>query len=208
MALKRAVIISAGTISDYEFTKALIRDDDFIICADGGLNHALKMGVTPNLIVGDFDSFKGELPEGENVVSLPCEKDYTDTHTAVFEAKKRGAAEILLLGTSGTRLDHTIANIALLETMRRMGIRGKMIDKNNCLFLAEKHEIITGMPGTTVSLLPLLPVKGITMKGFKWSLKNADIELFNPIWVSNELTEEQAEISFDSGVLLVDLAND
>ncbi len=204
----RFVIISAGSISDYKFTAALLRRDDFVICADGGLYHAEKMGIKPRLIVGDFDSYNGEAPEGAEILRLPREKDYTDTHTAVLEAKKRGAKEILLLGASGTRLDHTIANIALLEAMRRMGIRGEMADSHNKLFIAEKQSVISAPVGTTVSFLPLAPVSGLTLRGFRYPLTDADTELFNPIWVSNELSASRGEISYTSGVLLADIAND
>lgn len=203
----RAVIISAGTL-DINFARGLIRNDDFIICADGGLASAGAMGMTPDFIVGDFDSFTGTPPQGENVLSLPCEKDYTDTHTAVLEAAERGADEILLLGASGTRLDHTLANIALLQAMRRLGIKGTLADANNTLFLADNFQVITGSVGDTVSLIPLTKVSGITLRGFKYPLNDAEIELFSPIWVSNELASERGEISFKSGILLVDIARD
>lgn len=204
----RFVIICAGTISDYEFAASLLRGNDFIICADGGLYHAERLGIKPRLIVGDFDSFEGALPDGTEILRLPREKDYSDTYTAVLEARKRGAKEILLLGATGTRLDHTVANIALLEIMRRGGIRGEIIDRSNRLFVVQKHDFITAPVGTTVSLLPLSPVTGLTLKGFKYPLDNADAELFNPIWISNELSAPQGEITYKDGVLIADIAKD
>ncbi len=199
----RSVIIAAGPISDYEYAKSLIKEGDYIVCADGGLSHADKMNIVPNLIVGDFDSFKGERPRGENVVSLPCEKDYTDTYTAAMAAVGKGAKELIFLGAEGGRADHTFANIALLSKLRSMGIRGVMADKKNTLFIAQKREHISGKPGDKVSLVPLETVRGVTLKGFKYPLTNADIFFENPIWVSNELSEHVGEISFESGLLLV-----
>ncbi|MGN1098674.1 MAG: thiamine diphosphokinase [Clostridia bacterium] len=205
----RAVIISAGTISDYDYVKSFINEDDYIVCADGGLAHCKNMGLKPDLIVGDFDSFKGTLPEdGAEIVTFPCEKDYTDTHTALLEAVNRGADEFLFIGTSGTRLDHTLSNIGLLETVRRMGFKGKLVDRNNIMYAAEKREIIHGKPGTNISFIPIEPVKGITLRGFKYPLNNADINLYETIWVSNVLEEETGIVTFDSGVLLVDISKD
>ncbi len=203
----RAVIISAGTISDYAYAKSLIRDGDFIICADGGLRHAEAMGVSPDLCIGDFDSL-GTVPNICETLVLPQEKDYTDTHTAALEAKNRGAKELLLLGASGTRLDHTIANIGLLEAVRRLGMKAVLADKNNNLFIAESGQKIRVCDGESVSLIPLSEVRGVTLQGFKYPLTNADIELFNPIWVSNELSDAEGEITFADGVLLVDISRD
>lgn len=203
----KAVIIASGTIADYEYAKKLISVGDYIICADGGLKHCNKMGFEPNLIVGDFDSL-GVTPTGSNVVELPCEKDYSDTCTAVLEAEKRGIKEVLILGGIGTRQDHVLANIGVLGFMKRRGMKGILADGNNTLFLAEKHQIVRGRAGDTVSLIPVYPVKGITLHGFKYPLENADIEIFDPIWLSNELAQGEGEIFFSEGELLVDLARD
>lgn len=205
--MSKAVIICAGTIEDYASARAEIGEKDFVICADGGLRHAAKMGVCPDVIVGDFDSY-GTVPEGENVVVLPCEKDYSDTYMAATEAEKRGYRELLLLGATGTRLDHVMANLALLEVLRRRGTRATIKDGHNSIFAAENRETITGKAGATVSLLPIYPVKGITLRGFKYPLNNAEIELIDTIWISNEVLSDEAEISFESGALLVDIAND
>ncbi|MCH5187329.1 MAG: thiamine diphosphokinase [Oscillospiraceae bacterium] len=205
--MSKAVIICAGSIEDYSSARAEIGDEDFVICADGGLRHAAKMGVSPNVIVGDFDSY-GAVPEGENVVVFPCEKDYSDTYMAALEAEKRGYKELLFLGATGTRLDHVMANLALLEVLRRRGTRAAIKDGHNLIFAAGNRETVAGKAGTTVSLLPIYPVKGITLRGFKYPLNNAEIELVDPIWISNELLGGEAEISFESGALLVDIAND
>ncbi len=205
--MMRAVIICAGTVSDYEYARSLISAEDFVICADGGLNHAQRMGIEPKLVIGDFDSYKGA-PPSSDVITLPCEKDYTDSYNALYQAKLHGAGEVLFIGASGSRLDHTIVNIALLKAAREMGIEAVMADKTNRLYLAKNREVITGEKGTTVSLIPLSPVSSITLRGFKYPLNNADIQLFNPIWVSNELAEERAEIEFREGTLLIDIVNE
>ncbi len=204
---KKAVIICAGSVDDYAAAAKMARGR-YVICADGGLYHAEKMGLAPDLIVGDFDSFTGEAPKGENVVALPREKDYSDTYTAALEAHKRGFDDLLFLAATGTRLDHVMANLGMLEPLRRLGVRAVIADGHNTLYLAENGEKISGPPGRTVSLVPLSPVAGLTLRGFKYPLENAKIELFRPIWISNELADEVGEITFDSGTLLIDIPKD
>ena len=202
----RAVIISAGTIADYDYIKKLINNDDYIICADGGFSHCLKMGIKPHFLVGDFDSFNGELPCDVETLRLQPEKDYSDTHVAVSLALERGYDELLLLGCTGSRLDHTLSNIGLLEDLRRMGKRAFLVDRCNLMYAAEKHQFIHAAPGTAVSFIPLQPVK--TLKGFKYPLDNADIDMYRSIWLSNVLEAKVGEVSFDSGVLVVDVYNE
>lgn len=203
----KAVIIAAGTIADYKYAKNMISSEDYIICADGGLKHCNEMGIEPNLIVGDFDSL-GSVPTGSNVIEFPCEKDYSDAAMGIMEAEKRGIKDVMILGGTGTRLDHVAANIGILGFMKRRGMRGVIVDNHNILFLADNNHVIRGKAGDTVSLIPIYPVKNIVLKGFKYPLSHADIEMFNPIWLSNELVQSEAEIFFDEGEILVDLAKD
>lgn len=204
----RAVVISAGTVSDYEYTKGLINDGDFIVCADGGLAHCKEMGLKPDLIVGDFDSFSGELPGDAEIIKLQPEKDFSDTHVAVAEAVGRGYDELLLLGCTGTRLDHTLSNIGMLENLRRIGKKAVLADGHNLMHAMEKRELIRGVPGMSVSFIPLQPVTGITLRGFKYPLNKADIDMYHSIWLSNVLASDVGEVTFDSGVLIADIYND
>lgn len=203
----KAVIVAAGSISNYEYIKGKIFEEDYIICADGGLRHCEKMGIKPHLLVGDFDSL-GFVPHEENVVSLPREKDYSDTCYAALEAEKRGIKEVLVLGGTGSRQDHFLANAALLGFLKRRGVKATLADENNIMFLAQKKQSIRAEHGEKITLVPLYAVKGITLSGFKYPLENANIELFDPVWLSNELSGEVGEISFDEGELLVILAKD
>ena len=204
----RAVIISAGTVSDYGYSKGLVREDDFIVCADGGLAHCMNMGLKPSLAVGDFDSFTGEPPAGTEVIRLQPEKDYSDTHVAVAEALKRGFDELLMLGCTGTRLDHTISNIGMLEYLRRAGKKAVIADGHNYIFALEKHHIIHGRPGMSISFIPLEPVTGVTLKGFKYPLNKANIDIYRSIWLSNVLVSDEGEVSFDSGAIAADIYSD
>ena len=102
---KTCYIIGAGTI-----TALPIPNDAFVICADGGLAAAARFGVTPDLIVGDFDSL-GLVPKGENVFVHPSEKDETDSFLALRLGLERGFRRFVFYGCLGGRLDLTLANI-------------------------------------------------------------------------------------------------
>ncbi|MBR5535933.1 MAG: thiamine diphosphokinase [Clostridia bacterium] len=199
--MSKAVIISAGTIADYEYTKAFIAEDDFVICADGGISHAKMMGVTPNLTVGDFDSYKGEVTG--DVRRFNPEKDYTDTDIAVKTAMEKGYKEIILLGATGTRLDHTISNIGLLEYITKTGGEGYVVNENNIITVIDKKTVIKPMKGWHLSLIPIGEVKGVTLKNLKYPLENYDLKFSQSLAVSNEFTDKDAVIDIKEGSLIV-----
>lgn len=97
------------------------REGDFIIAADKGLLYLQNLGITPNLVIGDFDSL-GHTPNGRNIIVLPCEKNDTDMGAAVAEGVMRGYKNFILYGASGGRADHTLANIQLISSLSRRGM--------------------------------------------------------------------------------------
>lgn len=199
--MSKAVIISAGSIKDYEYTKAFIDKDDFVICADGGLLHAKKMGIVPSLTVGDFDSYKGET-EGD-IRRFNPEKDYTDTDIAVKAAMEKGYREIVLLGATGTRLDHTMANIGLLEYISLNGGKGEIINEHNKITVIRETTVIKREEGWHLSLIPIGSVKGITLKNLKYPLNNYDLVFSESLAVSNDFTDTDAVIGIEEGSLIV-----
>ncbi|MBR5772506.1 MAG: thiamine diphosphokinase, partial [Clostridia bacterium] len=125
--MKRCVIIGGAPIADYEKIKEYLRADDYFICCDCGLDHAEGLGITPDLIVGDFDSH--EKPETDTeTITLPREKADTDTYYAAKEGIKRGFDDFLIIGGAGGRIDHTLANIYLLYFLYEQGKKAVMID--------------------------------------------------------------------------------
>lgn len=200
--MSKAVIISAGSITDYGYIKSFINEGDFVICADGGIAHAEKMGVVPNLSVGDFDSYKGEVT-GDDVRRFNPEKDYTDTHIAVNEAIKRDYKEIVMLGATGTRLDHTLSNIGLLEYITKAGGKGYVINENNIITVIDTTAVLKPEKGWHLSLIPIGEVKGVTLKNLKYSLDNYTLKFAESLAVSNEFTDKDAVIEIKEGSLIV-----
>lgn len=206
----RAVLFSAGPVEDYSRVRALLGAPDLVICADGGIRHALALGLTPDLALGDFDSAGPALvaemeARGIPVQRVPVEKDQTDTHIAVEEAVRRGAREIVLVGVTGGRLDHTVGVLLLLPGVPD-GVQVSMVDARNIVRLVRPGGRLTvvGAPGDYLSLLPLSPqVKGVVVEGVKWPLNGATLRWGESLGLSNQLIDSEAFVAVREGYLLV-----
>ena len=124
---RRCVIIGGAGISDYEFARSRIREDDYVIYCDSGLRHMDGLGVQPSLIIGDFDSHEDPHMDVETI-TLPVAKDDTDTVYAARTGIERGYKEFLLLGAIGARFDHSLVNVYILTRLADSGCRGEIID--------------------------------------------------------------------------------
>ncbi|MBU3804926.1 MAG: thiamine diphosphokinase [Candidatus Cellulosilyticum pullistercoris] len=209
----KILILTNGTYGDYNFCK---QDEgfDYIICADRGLCHARVLGIMPNLIVGDFDSTNEQdltyfKEQGVQIETFDTHKDETDTEIAVSKAIQKGATEVTIYGGLGSRLDHNLANVHLLYKLLRAGIKGKLVNPNHTVYLAEKYRLIKGKKGDLVSLIPFAGrVTGVTTKSLAYPLKKAEIHIGTSLGISNVLEEDTAEIWLDEGILIVIMAQD
>lgn len=195
----RAVIIGNGDIKDYEYIKSKIRGTDFIICADGGYNHAARMGIEPNVLIGDFDSAEGF----ENVrerIEYPVRKDCTDGELAAAYAVEKGCEELVFIAMTGDRLDHTIADILLLDRCKN----GVLIDDNNEIYLLKDELTIKGKRGQTLSIVPVNgDARGLTTEGLEYPLSDETLYFASSRGISNVMTAEECRIKIKSGTALV-----
>lgn len=204
----RCVIFGAAPIPDYGYYLDKLRDDDFVICADGGLKHAEALGRTPDLILGDFDSYKEKIPKKE-AVFFPSEKDDTDMGLAVKYALTHGMKELCIFGGLNGRLDHTIANIHLLKYALDCGARAYLMDENMFVTVFEGEYTIRRNEYKYISALPFGgSVTGITYEGLKYPLKNAVFETGDPYGVSNEMILDTAKMTIQSGTMLLIMTKD
>ncbi|MCL2617222.1 MAG: thiamine diphosphokinase [Defluviitaleaceae bacterium] len=203
----RTVIISGGAITNYEFIKAQLKDDDIIICADSGYNHAANMRLQVNVVVGDFDSI-GNIPQDIPVVRYPAKKDLTDTELAIEHARNMGSKHFLLIAATGSRLDHTITNILLLKNFLARGEHSMIIDEHNKIMLTDSQLRLYEPPGSIVSLVPLSDCLGVTTEGLEYPLHNATLYIGKGLGVSNVMLEGNASVSVQDGLLLVIIARD
>lgn len=202
----KAFILTGGAIhpDNLHITPA---EGDLIIAADSGLNHAAPLGLSPAVVVGDYDSL-GHAPKVDadvEVVTVPTEKDVTDTQLAVELALTRGADELHIIGGLGGRLDHTLSNLAILEDLADKRIRAVMENGQNRVRLLRNDSTILPRSGYTyLSLLSLEPIaKGVDAEGVKYPLKGAKITRSFGYAVSNEITGNCCFLSVKKGTLLV-----
>lgn len=197
----RCVIISGSQDTNVEEIKSLCTSDDFIVCADSGYSFAKKAGLTPNLIIGDFDSLKEELPQNTEVVKLNTHKDDTDTEHCVMECIRRGYKDFLLLGSIGGRTDHTFANIATLAFLSEYNYNG--IARNNgeeIRILKEGSYEMNNKKGLIFSVFPYgCESVNVTYKGAEYMLNNKTLTYNVSRGISNVFVDDEAEITINRG---------
>lgn len=182
---------------------------DFIICADSGAENAHNCSITPDEIVGDFDSVNHEIlnifkQQGVPIKEYPGAKDLTDTQLAAEICAKKGCSEVIITGATGDRTDHMLSNIMLLLWFRQNNIRAQIINETERIFLCEKHMEVMAPAETVVSLVPLTEkVIGVTLHGMQYPLNKAVLDMGRPISISNVLLGEKGSIDFESGEMLV-----
>lgn len=202
----RCIILAGGEIRDYDFFSSYLKEEDFIICADSGLRHAHALGKQPDIILGDFDSVDPALQEDYSQVeclSFPPEKDQTDTEIAIDVACEKGASEVILMGATGGRLDHTMGNVHCLVKLLDRNIKGSIVDEYNSLILIKDKAVFHKNKGSYVSLIPFAgDVKGITTKGLKYPLENAVIKVGTTLGISNECIDSIGEVRIKEGILI------
>ncbi|HAE61155.1 MAG TPA: thiamine diphosphokinase [Eubacteriaceae bacterium] len=207
----KGLLIANGEIGDSIFYTDLIENGNFdvIICADGGANNAFKLKISPDFIVGDLDSIDENVKihfEDEKVefIKFPPKKDETDAELALEYLVKSGCNRIVMIGCTGKRIDHTLANIHLLYELAKKNIEANIVDEYNSMEVILENKVLTDKKGYTISLIPLSEcVKKITLQGFYYHLNEQDLHMGSSRGISNVVTDEIAKIKFESGKLLL-----
>jgi len=204
---KRCYIAGAGEFCANE----LPGQEDYVIAADGGYAALTSHGITPDLVVGDFDSLSpdlfGAVSNHPNVIRSPAEKDETDMMLAVRQGLDLGYKTFVINGGLGGRLDQTIANIQILTYIAEKDAHGTLLGPDSCVTAIKNNEIKLS-PGKnqrgTISIFCAGDkAEGVTLKGLKYPLENAVILNTYPIGVSNEFIGIPATISVKNGTLIV-----
>lgn len=207
----RCIIIAAGDLTVSEIN---VDDDDLVIAVDGGIGYCGVLGVEPDIILGDFDSLsddeidavetlKREIPN--RIITLPVEKDDTDTMAAIRLGLERGCSDFRIYGgTGGNRLDHTIANIQSLLFIKNREAVGYLIDGNGMIFIIKNETIYfrENMQGV-MSLFSLREKsEGVTIRGMKYPLNDYTLTNDFPIGISNKFIGQPASVTVKNGEVL------
>lgn len=209
----RAIVVGGGDKPSKKLIEYYLDSETIIIAADGGANCLYQYEIVPNYLLGDFDSIDsrvlGELKDNTFTERFPIEKDYTDSDLALDKAIEKGATEVVFLGCTGKRLDHFLGNLCVLYKGLKRGIKASIVDENNKLFLVNESTTLKGTKGEMFSLLSYFEeVEGLTIEGAKYPLKNFHLSLGDNLTISNEFEEDEVELRFDSGILMVMLSKD
>ena len=203
------LIVSGGEVKE-GFLTWIVKNGGFdvILAADAGMEALYRDHILPDIIVGDFDSSEVRLPDKEQieVCMLNPEKDDTDTEYAIREAIRRGAMEIVVIGATGTRIDHVLGNISLLGIGLEEQIKISLVDEHNRIRMINQPLTIRKAEqyGKYVSLIPFSEkVSGVTLRGLKYPLTDYTMGGFNSLGISNEIVSDEASISLSSGQLIV-----
>ncbi|MEG2087070.1 MAG: thiamine diphosphokinase [Angelakisella sp.] len=215
------LVVCAGSLHPATLTRWQVRTDGLIIAADGGYLHCRTLGLTPHLIVGDFDSAPRPDSTVETLV-FPARKDDTDCMLALREGIARGCNRFTLLGATGGRLDHTLAAIQSLAWLWEQPAtggtapRGVLCDRHTLITLVRPGEplVLTadGYPCLGDCYLSVFALDsvctGVTLQGVAYPLDNHTLTNSFPLGVSNRVNTPQATVSVATGRLLVLLADE
>ena len=212
--MKTCYIVGAGDF----FEKSLpVKEGDYVIAADGGYEHLLKIGIIPDVILGDFDSIDPNIYKNisgtgnlrDKIIEFPRQKDETDMMLAVRHGMEKGYGFFQIFGWGGGRVSHTFANMQLITYIFQMGAEGALIDRETLVTAVKNAEISFGKDQKGyISLLSLNDVsEGITIKGLKYEIENASLENYTTVGVSNEFIGKENSIRVENGLLAIIIEN-
>jgi len=204
----QAVVFANGTLHLPPQWQEMVAQADLIVAADGGGHHCLRLGVKPQVLIGDLDSLPAPevarlAAQGTQILRYPAQKDETDLELALRYAVEHGVDEILILGALGGRIDQTLANVLLLALPTLEGIKARIVAGDQEMFLIRDQALIEGQVGDTVSLLPIAgDVTGVTTEGLEYPLQQGALKFGPALGVSNVLTAPVARVQVERGLLL------
>lgn len=210
MPNKKCIIIADAPETNIKYVKDIVlKENIYVICADGGIKHAEKLGIKPDLIIGDFDS-AGKINSQYEIIRLRPEKDDSDTQSCFNEAIKRGYDDITLVCACGGRIDHFLCNISLLENAFNTGIECRIVDSQNVVSIHKggKQKYKKDINYKYVGIIPIdKEISGVTLQGLKYPLLNVTINRTKIISISNEPIQDEFTIEIKKGRALVIFSN-
>ena len=200
----KAYIFTGGEIF-HQYIEEKPEENDLVIAADAGYKNAALMGAHINILIGDFDSL-GDIPDDvDEVFRLPEEKDVTDTQIAVDMAVERGADEIVIVGSTSGRLDHTLSTLAILEKYWEKHLPIYIVNgQNRVRYIRDSGFIVVRSQYKYFSVIAAdEKVKGVSIEGGKYPLIKKTLLRNHQFAVSNEITKNCALITVKKGGIYI-----
>lgn len=202
--MSTVLIFAGGDAPDVRLLQEL-PESEFVVAADGGYDHAVRLGLKVDVVVGDMDSIEStSLPRHVLVERHPTDKDATDLELALDFVARDSPDRAVVVGGSGGRVDHELATAGLLCSARWPGIDElDWVSNRGWIYVIRERRIIHGDKGSSLSLLPLGgSATSVTTKGLKWDLKGESLEAGSTRGVSNVMTGPTVDIAVEDGCLL------
>lgn len=205
--IKKCAIISGAPEDDLSYYERYL-SERYIICADSGYKKCGVLGITPDLIIGDFDS--SPKPDADcEIIELQVRKDDTDTFHCVKTAIEKGFEDIVILGGIGSRLDHTYSNILSVVYCFERNIKCRLVNSNNNLSVISGETVIKKGDYQFFSLFALFEkCTGVTIKGAQYNLTSARLEPDSQFAQSNAFKDDEVVITVQNGKIILILSND
>ncbi len=199
--MKTCYIFGAGECESAEVKK---NESDIVIAADGGYEAALRNGIKPDYVIGDFDSL-GYVPENENIIKLKPEKDFTDMYSAAEKGIELGYKSFVIYGATGGRADHTLANYQLAAMLAEKGCKAELINGKQVVTALHNGELcFDKIPKGYISVFAHSDIcTGVYEKGLKYELENAELKNTFALGVSNEFIGKESCVSVKNGTLII-----
>lgn len=200
----RAIIFLNGDKSDSLGVEKYIDDKTLLIGCDAGAQKIFELGRKPDVIIGDFDSLNQAPAKDIKTIKHPTDKDYTDSHAAINYALEKGVKEIILTGFLGTRTDHLLGNIFLLNRPEFSAANLKIVEGNQEIYIITGQVEIKGNPGDVISFIPIFKdVQAKFSSGLKYDLAKYTLSMKGNTGISNEFIETSASVNINNDTLLV-----
>ena len=203
--MKKCLIISGG---DFSSIPASI-EYDYTIACDKGLEYANKLGITPDLIIGDFDSYNGDIDkDAPNISVYPSQKDDSDTMLAIRYALEHSYSHIYIICALGGRMDHTIANLQSMNYVASNGGVCEIISENEHLISFTGPEIsIPRKESYSLSLFSMSDsCENVSIKGAGYNADHITLTNTFPIGLSNYWKDDFVTVSMSSGIMLISMS--
>jgi len=207
MKINRIIIFANGALST-PFLKE-IQINDYIIGVDRAAYWLIEHGIIPDVAIGDFDSVtKQEFTKIKSSIKhllvFPAKKNETDLALAIAHAITKHPSEIHIYGSLGTRLDHSLVSIQMLEALSKQGIRAAIYDAKNMITVVDSQlSILKHSNFRYFSILPVTTTATISITGCLYPVKKTVVSRGESIGISNEIIGEKADITVHSGIIYI-----
>ncbi len=193
-------IVTGGAYS----TLTDIEECDYVIACDLGYQYCLDQNIKVDLLIGDFDSYHGQLPADVEKIILPVQKDDTDTMAAYRKVVESGFDTVYLYCSQGKRFDHGFANIQTAHFGASHGVTTVMKDENELIIVTSQSETaLAKKEGYSLAVFALTTCQGVSIKGAKYEVENITITPDFPIGQSNGWVSDEVVIQVAKGIYMI-----